>query len=355
MTPTPTPFGYVAPVQNQPGGLPGAIPQQPGAAVGSDPCYGDEEITFSPEIPRVGNEVLIAVTSSRPHPYGRLAGTEKTTFVRERPGQKGYVWEWTIQLSYPGQHEYTFYVDSTIPCKKLQITIRQGLATRTPTPTKTATPYNWNNNDNNNNDNNGNNNNNNDNSGSRAPSINPSSYVVAGQDLYNCNSFQSQAQAQSVLRYDPSDPNRLDAEDGYEDGIACTTHTYSSYPNDDDYTIVQRTYPTSTPTSTPARTPTATSAPTPAAFDPSFYLNKGDAFNCVDFASQANAQAVLRLGFQTGRGDENKLDVSSPTIPLNVPNGVACDSSTDAPEWGQWFYFPEPYDKTPVVRPTTTP
>jgi hypothetical protein len=231
--------------------LPGAIPPQPGApapgaAVGSDPCYGDEEITFSPEIPRVGNEVLIAVTSTRPHPYGRLAGTEKTTFVRERPGQKGYVWEWTILLSYPGQHEYTFYVDSTIPCKKLELTIRQGLATKTPTPTKTATPYNWNNNDNNNNDN-GNN--------SRAPFINPWNFVIAGQDVYNCNSFQSQAQAQSVLRYDPSDPNRLDAEDGVEDGIACTTFVYSQYPNDDDYNQVQRIYPT------PTHTPTVPSTP----------------------------------------------------------------------------------------------
>ena len=87
--------------------------------------------------------MLIAVTSSRPHPYGRLAGTEKTKFVRERPGQLGYVWEWTVVLSYPGQHEYTFYVDSTIPCKKIQITVRQALATQTPTPTKTPTPYGW--------------------------------------------------------------------------------------------------------------------------------------------------------------------------------------------------------------------
>ncbi|MGE3272354.1 MAG: hypothetical protein AB7P40_26635, partial [Chloroflexota bacterium] len=168
-TPTNTPYGYPGtgpgqPTQNQPApqtgaqpagqtGLPGAIQPgaggAPGAAAGSDPCYGDELITFSPEVPRVGNEVLIAVTSSRPHPYGRLAGTERTTFVRERPGQKGYVWEWTIALSYPGKHEYTFYVDSTIPCKKIELSVRQGLATRTPTPYPTATPYGWDNGNNN--------------------------------------------------------------------------------------------------------------------------------------------------------------------------------------------------------------
>ena len=105
-TPTPTLVGAVGA---------GALPPPPGPAVGaaspaaaaapagSDPCYGDEQITFSPAEPRVNNEMLIAVTSSRPHPYGRLAGTEKTTFVRERPGQLGYVWEWTVALSYPGK------------------------------------------------------------------------------------------------------------------------------------------------------------------------------------------------------------------------------------------------------------
>jgi hypothetical protein len=323
-TPTVTPYGYAA---GSPG-LPGAISPGTTGAAGADPCYGDEEITFSPEIPRVGNEVLIAVTSSRPHPYGRLAGTEKTTFVRERPGQKGYVWEWTVQLSYPGQHEYTFYVDSTIPCKKLQLTIRQGLATRTPTPTKTATPYNWNNNDNDGN----NNSNNNDNSTSRAPTINPSLYVFPGQDLYNCNGFMSQAQAQSVLRYDPSDPNRLDAEDGVEDGIACTTFNYPSYPNDDDYIPVPRTYGTPTPA------PSLTS--TPAAFDPNFYLGKGDAFGCINFVSQANAQAVLRKD----PSDPNRLD-------WNPKDGLACGGIEAALDGVPSGMMADPWDRTPVPRP----
>jgi hypothetical protein len=96
---------------------------------GKDACYGDEVITFAPENPRVGTELVIAVTSSGRHPYGRLAGTERTTFVRERSGQLGRVWEWTVNLSTAGQHEYTFYVDSTIPCKKLGIRVRAALGT----------------------------------------------------------------------------------------------------------------------------------------------------------------------------------------------------------------------------------
>ncbi|MCC7368581.1 MAG: hypothetical protein IT306_09170 [Chloroflexi bacterium] len=331
-------------------GLPGAIqPGAAGAAAGSDPCYGDEEITFSPEIPRVGNEVLIAVTSSRPHPYGRLAGTEKTTFVRERPGQKGYVWEWTIQLSYPGQHEYTFYVDSTIPCKKLQVTVRQGLATRTPTPTKTATPWggdNGNNNDNNNNDNS----NNNDNTDAKAPAVYAPAYVSPGQDLHQCSSFQSQAQAQSVLRYDPSDPNRLDAEDGVEDGIACTTYNYSSYPNDRDFNPVTRTYGTSIPTLTPA--PTIT--PTLKAFVASDYLGQGDRYGCNDFSIQppdapapvryqAHAQAVLRAD----PSDPNQLDTGY--------DGKACGGIEAANDDVPSGMMLGPFDTVPVVRPTRTP
>jgi hypothetical protein len=114
------------------------------AATGSDPCWGDEEITFAPEKPRVGNELLIAVTSSKPHPYGRLAGTERTQFVRERPGQRGYVWEWTVNPTYPSEHEYVFYVDSTIPCRRISIGVSQAPATNTPTPLPTPTPFNFN-------------------------------------------------------------------------------------------------------------------------------------------------------------------------------------------------------------------
>ena len=45
----------------------------------------------------------------------------------------------------------------------------------------------------------------------------PSTYVGQG-NRYNCSNFANQAQAQAVLRYEPSDPNRLD---GDRNGIAC--------------------------------------------------------------------------------------------------------------------------------------
>jgi hypothetical protein len=59
-------------------------------------------------------------------------------------------------------------------------------------------------------------------------------------------------------------------------------------------------------------------APSPASpdFYPSKYLGQGDAFNCVNFASQADAQAVLRAE----PSDPNKLDQGG------IP-GVACESN----------------------------
>ena len=45
----------------------------------------------------------------------------------------------------------------------------------------------------------------------------PAQYVGQG-NRYNCSDFTSQAQAQAVLRADPTDPNRLD---GDKDGMAC--------------------------------------------------------------------------------------------------------------------------------------
>ena len=66
----------------------------------------------------------------------------------------------------------------------------------------------------------------------------------------------------------------------------------------------------------PSVAPTPSPAPTtPGAFDPRFYLGRGDAFNCTDFASQAAAQAVLRAD----PTDPNRLDTDR--------DGVACESN----------------------------
>ncbi|MFN8635778.1 MAG: hypothetical protein U0893_18170 [Chloroflexota bacterium] len=334
-------------------GLPGAANPAPASApAGSDPCYGDEQMTFAPEVPRVNNEVLIAVTSSRPHPYGRLAGTEKTTFVRERPGQRGYVWEWTVQLSFPGQHEYTFYVDSTIPCQKIQIQVRASLATRTPTPLPTPTPYGWDNGNNNGNNNNSNNNNDNNVNGfcNGVPCRDLNQFAFATGNFYDCPTFYSQGEAQRVLRLNPADPNQLDKEDGIEDGIACTTYRNWQYPNDGDYTIVARTGVTPSPG--------ASAVPTP--FNPAIYLVKDasghyiDAYKCEDFASQADAQAVLRYGVQQlgpVNGDPNHLDTANPYNGTAARDGLACNTKFEAPLW--WDFYgaaapPEPRDLTPV-------
>lgn len=48
----------------------------------------------------------------------------------------------------------------------------------------------------------------------------PSAYLGQG-DAYNCADFSSQADAQAVLRADPTDPNGLDRD---VDGIACETN-----------------------------------------------------------------------------------------------------------------------------------
>ena len=56
-------------------------------------------------------------------------------------------------------------------------------------------------------------------------------YVGQG-NRYNCKDFRSQANAQAVLRADPTDPNRLD---GDKDGIAC-----ESRPQPYDHMLVRR-------------------------------------------------------------------------------------------------------------------
>jgi hypothetical protein len=49
------------------------------------------------------------------------------------------------------------------------------------------------------------------------PGFDPTRYVGRG-DIYNCNDFASQAEAQAVLRADPTDPNVIDQN---RDGVAC--------------------------------------------------------------------------------------------------------------------------------------
>jgi Excalibur calcium-binding domain len=64
-------------------------------------------------------------------------------------------------------------------------------------------------------------------------------------------------------------------------------------------------------------------------FDPARFLGQGDAYNCADFKSQAEAQAALRAD----PTDPNRLDTDRPR-----QDGIACESN------------PAPFDPVPVPR-----
>ncbi|HEX4365119.1 MAG TPA: excalibur calcium-binding domain-containing protein [Solirubrobacteraceae bacterium] len=128
----------------------------------------------------------------------------------------------------------------------------------------------------------------------------PARYLNHG-DAYQCTELASQADAQAVLRADPSDPNHL-AEDG--DGIAC------SYlpPPKDLAPVAKAVQPCHPGDERSARCPQPKRH-----FDPHYFLRHGgDEYDCTTFASQADAQAVLRTQPQ----DFNKLDGDG--------DGIAC-------------------------------
>lgn len=142
-------------------------------------------------------------------------------------------------------------------------------------------------------------------------------YLIHG-DAFDCLNFANQADAQSVLRADPSDPNHLD--DG--GGVACRglpgprdTRPVASIAQD--YTC------------SPGEIRSALCPQPSRPFDARYFLRYGnDAYGCSDFASQADAQAVLRFE----PVDPNHLDDDG--------NGIACPD------------LPGPKDVKPVRRGT---
>ncbi len=80
--------------------------------------------------------------------------------------------------------------------------------------------------------------------------------------------------------------------------------------------------PTSTPTNMPTNTPTATNTPTPTPTTTATvefaYICDRDAYNCSDFATQAQAQEVYNYCAVRGFGDVHRLDQNN--------DGVACES-----------------------------
>ncbi|GHF21811.1 hypothetical protein GCM10017786_64900 [Amycolatopsis deserti] len=116
----------------------------------------------------------------------------------------------------------------------------------------------------------------------------PAVFAVEQQD-YNCSDFEYQEDAQAILDQDRSDPHDLDRDN---DGIACEDlpHKPAGQPST----------PASTATQAP---PVATSTKTtPADLD------------CADFATQAQAQAVL----DADRSDPHRLDADH--------DGIACET-----------------------------
>ncbi|MFG2518227.1 hypothetical protein [Streptomyces sp. NPDC048527] len=109
-------------------------------------------------------------------------------------------------------------------------------------------------------------------------------YAIHG-DAFECIGFASQADAQAVLRANPSDPNHLD--DG--GGVACR-----GLPEPRDTKpvagIAQHFR------CGPGATRSALCPQPKRSFDARYFLRYGnDAYDCSDFASQADAQAVLRF------------------------------------------------------------
>jgi hypothetical protein len=108
--------------------------------LGPATCLGDEQMHFSPAVPVVGNDILILVTSAASHQHVRLTSPLNPTFVREREGHRGRVWEWTTRASFRGQVEFTFHVDSTVVCAANSVTVLPHPGTPDAAPASTRTP-----------------------------------------------------------------------------------------------------------------------------------------------------------------------------------------------------------------------
>ncbi|MFF3018514.1 hypothetical protein [Streptomyces sp. NPDC057939] len=142
-------------------------------------------------------------------------------------------------------------------------------------------------------------------------------YLTHG-DAFDCPGFANQADAQAVLRADASDPNHLD--DG--GGVACR-----GLPEPRDTTpvpLIAQQF-----TCGPGDIRSGLCPQPDRTFDARYFVRHGnDAYDCRDFASQADAQAVLRFAPE----DPNRLDGDR--------KGIACRD------------LPGPKDVEPVRRGT---
>jgi hypothetical protein len=144
----------------------------------------------------------------------------------------------------------------------------------------------------------------------------PPQFVHHG-NAFTCDMFARQADAQAVLRAAPGDPNNLDPD---RDGIACP-----QLPAPSDHTPVAASVARFKCVKSSRR---SARCPQPnRRFVAAQYVAYGvDEFDCSAFASQADAQAVLRYSPQ----DPNVLDGDE--------DGIACPD------------LPAPKDLHPVQR-----
>jgi hypothetical protein len=86
--------------------------------------------------------------------------------------------------------------------------------------------------------------------------IRPTTPAQAQEDLYDCEDFTYQEEAQAVFDADPSDPYRLDEDPGTDDGMAC-----EELPSRPGGPVPPPEPTTSTPPTTTSPPPTTTSPP----------------------------------------------------------------------------------------------
>lgn len=114
--------------------------------------------------------------------------------------------------------------------------------------------------------------------------------TAQAQDIYNCDDFTYQEQAQAVYDADPSDPNGLD---GDNDGIAC-----------EDLPSQGGTAPTAVPTSGSAPTAAATQAPgagLPSTGSGPASGSGGDEWLVIGLAAMGLAVAASGAALRMGR------------------------------------------------------
>jgi hypothetical protein len=104
------------------------------------PCRNDEQMTFSPSNPSVGQQVFVNVTSGQASTNIRLDGPFSPQFQGVKTGGKGWIWTWTFTASAPGRADYNFRINGgTSTCSTNNLQVSGAGPTATPLP-PTATP-----------------------------------------------------------------------------------------------------------------------------------------------------------------------------------------------------------------------